>query len=168
MYCLASIGEANTGEGSLYRYLSSAISQTIIDSLDLYLDDIRLYDVFIQFAFPENFFEGLSRNVLPKAFCMDAGRIWVYFFQNEAYERKDAGSEQILYFWCLWREDSLFIMLLLGIKPPLLLLGTEEANRIANEEQQRRYIEKMNEYFGEGWSLDGYVRDSILDRVNIW
>ena len=72
---IASIGEANTGEGSLYRYLSSAISQTIIDSLDLYLDEIRLYDVFIQFAFPENFFEGLSRYVLPKAFCMDAGRI---------------------------------------------------------------------------------------------
>ncbi len=61
MYRLASIGEANTGEGSLYRYLSSAISQTIIDSLGLYLDEIRLYDVFIQFAFPENFFEGLIR-----------------------------------------------------------------------------------------------------------
>lgn len=38
----------------------------------------------------------------------------------------------------------------LGIKPPLLLLGTEEANRIANEEQQRRYIEKMDEHLGEG------------------
>ena len=38
----------------------------------------------------------------------------------------------------------------IGIKPPLLLLGTEEANRIANEEQQRRYIEKMDEHFGEG------------------
>lgn len=32
----------------------------------------------------------------------------------------------------------------------LLLLGTEEANRITNEDQQRRYIERMDEYFGEG------------------
>ncbi|SFG70923.1 hypothetical protein [Oribacterium sp. WCC10] len=42
MYRLASIGESNTGEGSLYRYLSSAISQTIIDSLDLYLASAML------------------------------------------------------------------------------------------------------------------------------
>lgn len=42
MYRLASIGEANTGEGSLYRYLRSAISQTIIDSLDLYLASAML------------------------------------------------------------------------------------------------------------------------------
>ena len=35
----------------------------------------------------------------------------------------------------------------MGIKPPLLLVGTEEANRIATEVQNEMIREKMNDFF---------------------
>ena len=34
----------------------------------------------------------------------------------------------------------------MGIKPPLLLVGTEEANRIATEVQNEMIREKMNDF----------------------
>ena len=248
--------EADKNE--LYVYLSSAISQTIIDCLDEYLDDIGRYDLFFQYSFAGGFFSGLSQYVKPKALCRSihkadeqAGYEFTFAkmrrMREKMQDRKefytfDVFEERILYCMCLimadrartaegrkkreplkekveaakvalkekyglkateandysrkmyyasamllkdseddnlifWDDDYNFfwkdgfvkgigylksmvgetagygyqctceIFTDIGVKPPLFLLGTKEANRIANEEQNRRFIEKMNNDF---------------------
>ena len=46
-------------------------------------------------------------------------------------------------------SDTCDIFSDIGIKPPLMLLGTEEANRIANEEEGKRIREYMDGFYGK-------------------
>ena len=260
MYRLANFNEENTEEGSVYRYISVAVSKTIIDCLDEYLDDTEKYDAFFQYTFSDSFFEGLSRYVLAKALCLDEGDDdaqagYEFTFskmrrmrekmldQNEFYTF-DVFEEMLLYSMCdieaarartaagrkkrelfkdkveaaraelrekfklnardandfsrkmyyasamllknseddnliFWDDDYDFfwkdgfikgigylksmvgqnagygykytcdIFSDIGIKPPLMLLGTEEANRIANEEEGKRIREYMDGFYGK-------------------
>ena len=74
MFRLANFNEENPEEDSLYWYLSGAISNTIVDCLDEYLENSETYDLFFQYTIPEDFFEDLSRYVLPKTLCLDVSR----------------------------------------------------------------------------------------------
>ena len=67
--CLAGINDENSLDYELYLYLSSAISKTIKDCIDEFLDDIERFDLFFQYSFSNTFFEGLSQYVKPKALC---------------------------------------------------------------------------------------------------
>ena len=258
MFRLANFDDRDTEEGSLYRYLSMTISQTIIDSLDEYLDNSEMYNLFFQYAFADGFFKDLSQYVIPRAFCpegseADAQAGYEFTFSKMRRMREkmldktefytfDLFEERILYFMCsidadrsrtavgknkreqlkdkveaarielrekyklkardandysrkmyyasamllkdsedeniiFWDDDYDFfwkdgfiegirnlksivgqnagygykytceIFSDIGIKPPLLLLGSKEANRIVNEEQNKRFMEHMDEFF---------------------
>ncbi|MBP3802966.1 MAG: hypothetical protein J6I76_03575 [Oribacterium sp.] len=150
MFRLANFNEENTEEGSVYRYISVAVSKTIIDCLDEYLDDTEKYDVFFQYTFSDSFFESLSRYVLPKALCLDEGdddaQAGYEFTFSKMRRMREKMLDQNAGYGYKYTCD---IFSDIGIKPPLMLLGTEEANRIANEEEGKRIREYMDGFYGK-------------------
>ena len=258
MFRLANFSDENTREDSLYRYLSSAISNTIIDCLDAYLESATTYRLFFDTFFSGDFFSGLSQYISPQAPCDPAeadSQVGYEFTRSKMVRMKekmldqdefytfDVFEERVLYIMCevdaqisrtkegrkereplktkaeeakkelkekyglsarnandfskkmyilssmplkddeddniiFWDDDYDFywndgfvkgieylksvtgqnagygyqytckIFSDIGIKPPLMLLGTEEANRIAVEVGNERMREKMNEIFG--------------------
>lgn len=60
MFRLANFIEENKEEGSLYRYLSDAISKTIVGCLDEYLDNTEMYDVFFSVYLFRQFLQGFK------------------------------------------------------------------------------------------------------------
>lgn len=265
MFRLANFDDENIEEGGLYRYLSSAISQTIIVALDEFLENRKRYDVFYTMYIGWEFFSGLSRYIQPESNFkkysnadIQVGYEFTFSKMKRMKEKMqdhdvnytfDVFEEKILFFLCsidaqrartaegrakreplkkkvevakqelrekyrltardandfsrkmyyasamllkdsedenliFWDDDyELFwkdgfvkgieylksfegnnagygyhytcnIFSDIGIKPPMMLLGTEEANRIANEVQAERFNEKMNDLFQEILSTD--------------
>lgn len=259
MFRLANYDDENTQEGSMYRYLSAAISNTIIDRLNEYLGSRMTYQFFYDTFFSGDFFSGVSRYINSRVPCdsqAEADTQIGFEFTRSKMERMrekmqdqdefytfDVFEERILYIMCevdaqisrtkegrkereplkakveaakkelrekyglsaryandysrkmyyasamllkndeddniiFWDDDYVFywkdgfisgieylkgaagqnagygykytcdIFSDIGIKPPLMLLGTEEANRIAVEVGNERLREKMNDIFG--------------------
>ncbi len=259
MFLLANFDDEKKDEDGLYRYLSSAVSDTIIDCLDEYLGDMERYSGFYNIYFGDDFFSGLSMYVKPSGLYTDqdeadnhAGSEFTLAKMKRMKEKmQDQGNyytfdlfeERVLFLMCsveagrsrtakgrkkreqlkekvetaktelrekyrltvkrandysrkmylasamllkededdnliFWDDDYAFfwrdgfvkgidyikafegqnsgygyhhaceIFSDIGLKPPLRLLGTEEANRIANEVQCERFMEKANELLG--------------------
>ena len=258
MFRLVHLDEENTEQRALYKYISSAVSKTIIDCLDEYLNHEERYTAFYTSYFLGGFFSGISKYIKPtasRAGSIQADEIVGYEIilskmkrmkdkmqDKKEYHTFDVFEERILYLMCsimahsdrtaegrkrreplkekvetakvelrekyglsakrandysrkmyyasamllkddeddnliFWDDDYEFywrdgfikgieylkgaegqnsgygyhyvcdIFSDIGIKPPLMLVGTEEANRIATEVQNERIREKMNDFF---------------------
>ena len=258
MFRLVHFDEDNTDQKALYQYISSAVSKTITDCLDEYLDNEEHFYSFYSSYYMGGFFSGISQYIKPKA--SRAGSVQVdelvgyeitlskmkrmkdKMQDKKEYHTFDVFEERILYLICsemahrdrmaegrkrreplkekvetarielrekyglsakrandysrkmyyasamllkddeddnliFWDDDYDFywrdgfikgieylkgaegqnsgygyhyvcdIFSDIGIKPPLMLVGTEEANRIATEVQNERIREKMNDFF---------------------
>jgi len=258
MFRLANFDDEKKDEDGLYRYLSSAVSETIIDCLDEYLGDMERCYGFYDIFFGRDFFSDLSMYVKPSGSHKDsaeadnqAGYEFTLAKMKRMKEKmQDQGDfytfdlfeERVLFLMCsvevgrsrtakgkkkreqlkekieaaktelrekyrltvkrandysrkmylasamllkddeddnliFWDDDYAFywrdgfvkgiayikalegqnagygyhyacgIFSDIGLRPPLRLLGTEEANRVANEVQKERFMEKANEFF---------------------
>lgn len=258
MFRLANFNVEKKDEDGLYRYLSNAVSGTIIDCLDEYLGDMERYYGFYNVFFGGDFFSGLSTYVKPSGLYTDpseadshAGYEFTLAKMGRMKEKmQDQGDlytfdlfeERVLFHMCsveagrsrtadgmkkreqlkekveesktelrgkygltvkrandysrkmylaaamllkndeddnliFWDDDYAFfwrdgfvkgiayikalegqnagygyhyacgIFSDIGLKPPLRLLGTEEANKVANDVQKERFMEKANEFF---------------------
>ncbi len=258
MFRLVHLDEEDTEQGELYRFISGAVSRTITDCLDEYLDHEERFTAFYTSYFMGGFFSGISRYIEPSSSSVrplqadelvgfeitlsKMKRMKDKMQDEKDYHTFDVFEEKILYLMCstvahrdrtaegrkrkeplkekveaaktelrgkyglsakrandysrkmyyasamllkddeddnliFWDDDYDFywregfikgieylksaegqnagygyhyvcdIFSDIGIKPPLLLVGTEEANRIANEVQNERIREKMNEFF---------------------
>lgn len=277
MFRLANFDDTNAKEDGLYRYLSLAISNTIVDCLNDYLNSANTYRIFYDTFFSGEFFSGVSKYIKPQAPCDNSAEADAqvgFEFTCSKMERMkekmqdpdelytfDVFEERILFIICevnaqvsktkegkkaleplkakvetakkelrekyglsaknandyskkmylvssmplkddeddniiFWDDDYAFywkdgfisgieylkgvtgqnagygykytcdIFSDIGIKPPLMLLGTEEANRIAVEVGNERLREKMNDIFGDilsAKSLDE-VKEKFKDK----
>ncbi len=259
MFRLANFDDDDMNSG-LYRYLSAAISLTIIDCLNEFLGSAGRYNNFYYLCFGREFFSGISQYINPRKACESAeeadDQVGYDFTRSKMKRMKekmedldeiytfDVFEERILFFMCsimaeraraaegkkakallkekvetakaelrekyglsakmandysrkmyypeamllkddeddniiFWDDDYGFfwddgfvkgidhlkdlegqnagygyhyacdIFSDVGIKPPLMLLGTEEANRIKSEVQNEKFKQKMNEFFGD-------------------
>lgn len=259
MFRLANFDDDDNVEGGVYRYISSAISGTITDCLNEYLEDREKYDAFYNSFYADGFFEGVSRYIKPGNHAMRSystdnrvGYEFTLLKMNRMKEKMqdqtelytfDVFEERILFFMCkvkagkartaegrqlrdhfkgkveaakkelrekyglyaknandysrkmyyasamllnddeddniiFWDDDYAFfwkdgfirgidylkglegqtagygyqyasdIFSDIGLRPPLMLLGTEEANRLATEVQEERHRKQMDEFFG--------------------
>ena len=72
MFRLAGFDDEKKDENGLYRYLSNAVSQTIITCLDGFLEDTERCRLFCDAFFGKEFFAGLSVYIKPKhSECID-------------------------------------------------------------------------------------------------
>ena len=258
MFRLAGFDDEKKDENGLYRYLSTAVSQTIITCLDGFLEDTERCRLFCDAFFGKEFFAGLSVYIKPKHSCSshaEADEEASYEFlcskmarmkekmeDQEEFYTFDVFEERVLFLMCIvmekrdrtaagrkareplkkkveeakselrakygltartandyarkmyyasamllkddeddnlifWDDDYLFfwkdgflkgihylkelpgtnagygydytceIFSDIGIKPPLMLLGTEEANRIVTEMQNEQYQNLMDGFF---------------------
>ena len=273
MFRLANFGDENIKEDGLYRYLSNAVSLTIIDCLDEYIDNLERYILFYEMFFEGGFFAGISEYISPKVSCTnfsEADDLVGFEFTLSKMKRMkekmqdkeevytfDLFEERVLFCMCslmkkrartaegrkrneqlkekietaktelrkkygltlkmandysrkmynpaamllkddeddnliFWDDDYEFfwkdgfvsgikylkdlagqtagygfkytcdLFSDIGIKPPLMLLGTEEANRIATEVQTEQYRRAMDELFGS--ILDAKSLDDVHRR----
>ena len=258
MFRLVQFDEENKEQEALYKYISEAVSKTIMDCLDEYLGQDERFDAFYRSYFMGGFFSGISQYIKPTSFYVESTqademvgyeithlkmkRMKDKMQDKKEYHTFDVFEERILYLICstmvhrdrtaegrkrrqplkekveaartelrekyglsvkcandysrkmyyassmllrndeddnliFWDDDYDFfwrdgfirgikylkdaagqnagygyhytceIFTDIGIKPPLLLVGTEEANRIANKVQTEMMLEKMNDFF---------------------
>lgn len=261
MFRLACFDDVNKNDGDgLYRYLSSAISDTITDCLNEFIEAPERYSIFLDMYFGGEFFSGLSQYIDLIEFVADpdeadhqAGyeftlakikRMKEKMLDQQEFYTFDVYEEKILYSMCklmadrartavgrkkreplktkveeakqklkeeygqpaykandysrkmyyasamllkpdeddnliFWDDDYDFfwrdgfiegihylkrlegqsagygyqytcrIFSDIGIKPPLMLLGTEEANKIVTKVQQEQFNKHISEVFGD-------------------
>lgn len=273
MFRLANFDDEDNVEGSVYRYISNAISGTITDCLNEYLEGREKYDTFYNSFYAGGFFDGISRYIKPgnhatRAYSADdrVGYEFTLLKMHRMREKMqdqaelytfDVFEERILFLMCkvkagksrtaegrqlrdrlkgkveatktelrvkyglsardandysrrmyyasamllkddeddnivFWDDDYAFfwkdgfirgidylkglegqtagygyqyasdIFSDIGLRPPLMLLGTKEANRLATEVQEERHRKQMDEFFGN------IMRAKSIDDVKGW
>ena len=177
MFRLANFDDTDT---SLYNYLSSAISNTITNCLNKYLENAAKYHVLYDTFFSGNFFSGISKYINPEAFCDSVeadAQVGFEFIQSKMERMKEKmQSQDELYTFDVFEERILFNICeadaqesrtKMGRKErELLKLKVDEAKKIlrAKYELSARdandYARKM--YFASAMPLKEDEDDNII------
>ena len=183
MFRLAGINDENSLDSELYQYLSSAISKTIKDCIDEFLDDIDRFDLFFQYSFSNTFFEGLSQYVKPKALCPGGNKAdeqtgYEFTFAKMKRMREkmmdqiefytfDVFEERILYFLCCLDKDR--ARTASGKKKRELLKDKVEAARLELSEKYKLKAKEANDYSRKMYYASAMLlKESEDDNIIFW
>ena len=115
MFRLANFGESHKEEGSLYRYLSNAVSATITDCLNEYLEDTGKFGIFYDTFFGGDFFSEISRYIKLRAAMLitydeDAQAGYEFTLLKMKRMRDKMQDQAEFYTFDVFEERILFLM----------------------------------------------------------
>ena len=115
MFRLANFGESHKEEGSLYRYLSNAVSATITDCLDEYLGDMGKFGIFFDTFFGDHFFSEISRYIKLRAAMLvaydeDAQAGYEFTLLKMKRMREKMQDQSEFYTFDVFEERILFLL----------------------------------------------------------
>ena len=115
MFRLANFGESHKEEGSLYRYLSNAVSATIVECLNEYLEDMGKFGIFYDTFFGDDFFSEISRYIKLRAAMLitydeDAQAGYEFTLLKMKRMREKMQDQSKFYTFDVFEERILFLM----------------------------------------------------------